>query len=236
MEQKLEEGEYEGNHNYKIPVVNPQKQRRRGTHSTSSSASPRSRRSSRSPSSASTSRSLSPTPKHFKKPSPLVEPQDLNNSVSTTLSDLDQEDAVYDENGERINLNDEGINELISASTELLKKDEKSALGIPLPNMNGKLDSTNRNSIRGSLEGGLGNGNDGENNLNIQLSDINKYNKGDGGGSSLIDINSNCCSFTSSQQNVRRIAINLVLLISAVTTMAGVFVLLFKKNNTNGSG
>lgn len=230
MEQNLEEGEYKGNRNYKIPVINPQKQRK-GARSTSSS--PRSRRS-RSPSSGSTSRSLSPTPKHFKKPSPLVEPQDLNNSVSTTLSDLDQEDAVYDENGERINLN-EGINDLISASTELLKKDEKSALGIPLPDMNGKLDSANRNSIQGSLEGGLGNGNDGENNLNIQLSDINKYNKGDGGGSSLIDINSNCCSFTSSQQNVRRIAINLVLLISAVTTMAGVFVLLFKKNNTNGS-
>lgn len=234
MEQNLEEGEYKGNRNYKIPVINPQKQRK-GARSTSSSPRSRRSRSPSTPSSGSTSRSLSPTPKHFKKPSPLVEPQDLNNSVSTTLSDLDQEDAVYDENGERINLN-EGINDLISASTELLKKDEKSALGIPLPDMNGKLDSANRNSIRGSLEGGLGNGNDGENNLNIQLSDINKYNKGDGGGSSLIDINSNCCSFTSSQQNVRRIAINLVLLISAVTTMAGVFVLLFKKNNTNGSG
>lgn len=223
--------------NYKLPSVNVHSDRRFNSSSRSPSypPSPKSRGNSitsskkNSRAASRSSRSLSPVPESLNR---------KNTRISSKISDIedeDNEDMIFDENGEKIIIdtrkeeyNDiHEANELLKTSTALLKQDEET---MPLTklfpdNVNSRLDNRTRTNLSGALEGGLGNGDDGKNNLNINMMD----NERSKGGSSLIDINSNCCSFTSSQQNMRKIAINLVILISVVTAMAGVIGLYFKK-------
>lgn len=47
--------------------------------------------------------------------------------------------------------------------------------------------------------------------------------------SSIIDIESNCCSFSNSQRNTRRIALNITLFVMNFITIAGVLTLLLIK-------
>lgn len=223
--------------NYKLPSVNVHTDRRFNSSSRSPSypPSPKSRRKSNTSSkknsraASRSSRSLSPIPDSLSKRKTRI------SSKISEIEEEDDEDMVFDENGQKIIVDTEKedyndiheANELLKTSTALLKQDEES---IPLTklfpdNVNSRLDNRTRTNLSGTLEGGLGNGNDGKNNLNINMLD----NERTGGGSSLIDINSNCCSYTSSQQNMRKIAINLVILISVVTAMAGVIGLYFKK-------
>lgn len=46
--------------------------------------------------------------------------------------------------------------------------------------------------------------------------------------SSVIDIESNCCSFTNQQRNTRRIVINVSLFLMNLLMLAGIGILIFK--------